>query len=570
MIFASKDRIESSTAKGWWGTETLDQLFLSKVASAPDHTAVIDPDNRDDITHGKAQRLSYRDLNRKVTEAAEQFIKRGVVKDDIVVFQLPNIHESIVMILACSRVGALASPILVDFADHELAQILDHVKPKLFVTVNRFKKRDLLAAAAAICQKHDVSLVCVDDLGQSFSEFQIEAAEKTIASHQVRNALTANDVNTICWTSGTEGFPKAVMRTHNQWMVTGKAMTASASIRDGDVILNARPLVNMAAIGGGLYSWLICGGTFVLHHPLNIPLVLEQIKREKVTLTFMPPAFIISLLQDPVVRQQADLSSLRTMGSGSAAIPGWAIENMKTEYDIDIINFFGSNEGIGLQSNALTVPDPKLRATYFPRLGRSEFNWPSQPSSLQMETKIVDLKTEEEITSPGLAGELRVKGSGIFDGYYKSPALTESAFDKNGFYRSGDLFEIAGEGELFSYYKFIGRCRELIIRGGINIAPVEIDNLLSDHPLILDVASFGYPDQKLGEKIGVAIVGKSGQALSLEQIVEYLRNKKIAVFKLPQKVLMLDEIPRNAMMKVSRYRLTELSVANDLAKESVQ
>ena len=257
------------------------------------------------------------------------------------------------------------------------------------------------------------------------------------------------------------------------------------------------------------------------------------------------------------------------MGSGSAAIPGWAIENMKTEYDIDIINFFGSNEGIGLQSNALTVPDPKLRATYFPRLGRSEFNWPSQPSSLQMETKIVDLKTEEEITSPGLAGELRVKGSGIFDGYYKSPALTESAFDKNGFYRSGDLFEIAGEGELFSYYKFIGRCRELIIRGGINIAPVEIDNLLSDHPLILDVASFGYPDQKLGEKIGVAIVSKSGQALSLEQIVEYLRNKKIAIFKLPQKVMMLDEMPRNAMMKISRYRLTELSVANDLAKESV-
>ena len=103
----------------------------------------------------------------------------------------------------------------------------------------------------------------------------------------------------------------------------------------------------------------------------------------------------------------------------------------------------------------------------------------------------------------------------------------------------------------------------------MNIAPVEIDHLLSDHPLILDMAAFGYPDERLGEKIGVAIVGKSGQALSLEQIVEYLRNKKIAVFKLPQKVLMLDEIPRNAMMKVSRYRLTELSVANDLAKESV-
>ena len=569
MLFASKDRIESSTAKGWWGVETLDQLFLSKVASAPHRTALIDPDNRDEITHGKPQRLTYSELNRKVTEATEQFIKLGVVKDDIVVFQLPNIHESIVILLACSRVGALASPILVDFAEHELDQILGHVKPKLFVTVNQFKKRDLLAAVKPICQKHGVSLVSVEDLDQSFSESQLEVAEKIIASHQLCNALTANDVNTICWTSGTEGFPKAVMRTHNQWMVTGRAMTDGASIREGDVILNARPLVNMAAIGGGLYSWLICGGTFVLHHPLNIPLVLEQLKREKVTLTFMPPAFIISLLQDPVVRQQADLSSLRTMGSGSAAIPGWAIEGMKSEYDIDVVNFFGSNEGISLQSNAITVPEPKLRATYFPRLGRREFNWPSSPTSLQMETKIVDLKTEEEITVPGLAGELRVKSSGIFDGYYKSPQLTKAAFDESGFYRSGDLFEIAGEGELFSYYKFIGRCRELIIRGGMNIAPVEIDNLLSDHPLILDVAAFGYPDERLGEKIGVAVVTKSDQVLSLEEIVEYLRNKKIAVFKLPQKVLMLDEIPRNPMMKVARYRLAELCVANDLASGSV-
>jgi|TARA_B110000211_G_C14069935_1_gene549429 acyl-CoA synthetase (AMP-forming)/AMP-acid ligase II len=569
MIFASKDRIESCTAKGWWGSETLDQLFLRNVANNPDRTAVVDPDNRGEITHGKNQRLTYRELNRKVTEAAEELIKRGVIKDDIVVFQLPNIHESILMLLACSRVGALASPILVDFSDHELEQILGHLQPKIFVTVNRFKKRHLLADAKPICQKYEVICISVEDLDQSFSESQLEAAEKTIASHQLGHALTANDVNTLCWTSGTEGFPKAVMRTHNQWMVTGRAMTDSASIRDGDVILNARPLVNMAAIGGGLYSWLICGGSFVLHHPLSIPLVLEQLKREKVTLTFMPPAFIISLLQDPVVRQQADLRSLRTMGSGSAAIPGWAIENMKSEYDIDVINFFGSNEGISLQSNVLTVPDPTLRATYFPRLGRSEFNWPLSPTSLQMETKIVDLKTEAEITVPGLAGELRVKSSGIFDGYYKSPELTKAAFDENGFYRSGDLFEIAGDGELFSYYKFVGRCRELIVRGGMNIAPMEIDNLLSDHPLILDVAAFGYPDERLGEKIGVAIVAKSDQALSLEQIVEYLRKKKVAIFKLPQKVMMLDEMPRNAMMKISRYRLTELSVANDLAEESV-
>ena len=569
MIFASEDRIRSCTEKGWWGTETLDDLFLNNVAKFPDRTALVDPDNRLELIHGKPQRITYRALNRKVTEATDLFIKLGVVKDDIVVLQLPNIHEGVVMILACSRVGAIASPVLVDFAGHELEQILGHLAPKLFVTVNRFKNRSLLAEATQICQKHKIRTVCVEDLDQSLSESQLEVAETAIALHQVSNALNANDVNTICWTSGTEGFPKGVMRTHNQWMVTGKGLRDGASIRDGDVILNARPLVNMAALGGGFYSWLICGGTFVLHHPLNITLVLEQIKREKVTLTFMPPAFIISLLQDPVMRERADLSSLRTMGSGSASIPGWAIQNMKTEFNIDVINFFGSNEGISLQSNAQLVPDPTLRATYFPRLGRSEFSWPSLAVSQQMETKIVDLRTEQEITLPGFAGELRVKSSGIFDGYYNSNDLTEAAFDQNGFYRSGDLFEIAGEGELKAYYKFIGRCRELIIRGGMNIAPAEIDNLLSDHPLILDVAAFGYPDERLGEKIGVAIVSKAGGEISLEVIVEYLRKKQVAVFKLPQKVLMLESMPRNAMMKIARYKVAELSIARDKENEQL-
>lgn len=569
MIFSSTENIQTYTGKGWWGTETLDELFLNNVSQFSDRTALIDPSNRDQFTQGAAQRLTYAALNDKVTEAADVFIKCGVVKDDIIVFQLPNIYESVVTFLACSRVGAIASPFLVDFAGHELEQMLGHLKPKLFVSVEQFKTRNLLAVAQPICAKHNIRLVNVTDLNQSLSASQLGCAEQAVALHQSIHALTANDVNTICWTSGTEGFPKGVMRSHNQWMVTGRGMRDGASIRNGDVILNARPLVNMAAIGGGLYSWLICSGTLVLHHPLNISIVLEQIKREQVTLTFMPPTFMISLLKDPVIREQADLTSLRTMGSGSAAIPGWAVEGMKDEYDIDVINFFGSNEGVSLQSNAMLVPNPTLRATYFPRLGRPEFSWPSLPISVQMETKIVDLETEEEITRPGLPGELRLKGSAIFDGYYKSAELTKAAFDDDGFYRSGDLFEIAGEGELYSFYHYIGRCRELIIRGGLNIAPAEIDNLLSDHPLIREVAAFGYPDERLGEKVGVAVVSKSGLPIALDEIITYLRGKKIAVFKLPQKVTHLDELPRNAMMKVSRSKIAELSMVKDLGKGAV-
>lgn len=546
MIRVTPQVIADFTARGWWGTSSLWDDFTANVVAAPQRLAVADPPNRADFTQGESRRLTYVDLAATAERLAGLLAGQGVGAGDVVAYQLPNIHEAVAILLACARIGAVASPILIQFDQHELEDIFAQLHPRLFVTLTRFKDRAMADNAAPVCHAAGVTLLNIDDCPHT-SDLPLGATPSG------PNALL-----TICWTSGTEGAAKGVMRTHNQWRVIGQMMVDGAAMRDGDVVLNARPMVNMASIGGSFYSWLLSAGTMILHNPLDIALVLDQIREEQVTVTFMPPAFMVALLKDPQLSARADLSSLRVLGSGSAAIPQWCIDEMKERFGVEIINFFGSNEGVSLLSNAREIPDSSMRSQFFPRFGRSDLVWTSLPGSAWCQTRLVELASETEITTPGSTGELRFKGPSLFAGYLGPAERTAEAFDDQGYYRTGDLFQLAGDGPVPRFYRFEGRSKEVIIRGGFNIAPSEIDSMLSAHPAISEVAAFGYPDVRLGEKLGVAVVPRTGKTVTLDEIVAYLRDQHLAVFKLPQALLSVESLPRNAMLKVLRWRLTEL------------
>jgi acyl-CoA synthetase (AMP-forming)/AMP-acid ligase II len=540
-------RIAQYTEKGWWGQTTLADRFQHNAATYPDRAALIDPPDREDWTTGSPSRLSYRDLNNAVEIWVGRFKSAGLSAGDIIVIQLPNIHELVVLLLASFRSGVIASPVLIQFDENELTQILDQLKPKWVITISRFKQRELGRDLATLAGHRNIPSWVIDQLPNEI-ETDRGALEK----------VSANATATICWTSGTEGSPKGVIRTHNQWLATGRIMAEGAQLKNGDKLLNTRPLVNMAAIGGSLCSWLACAGTLVLHHPLNMKLALKQIRDEGINITFMPPAFIVGLLKDSSLRYEADLSSLRILGSGSAAIPDWAVLEFERTFNVSLINFFGSNEGIALVSAPREISDPVLRARLFPRFGAPGYVWPSIPTSQELETRLVDIETGAEINKSGMPGELRMRGSTIFSQYFDNESATAAAFDEAGYYCSGDLFEIAGEGEMAAYYRFVGRCKEVIIRGGFNIAPAEIDGLLSDHPAISEVAAFGYADDRLGERVGVAVVLKPDVTITLADVTAFLKEKKIAIFKLPEHLMILDALPRNGLLKVLRRELTVL------------
>ncbi|KRP17075.1 MAG: hypothetical protein ABS18_02450, partial [SAR86 cluster bacterium BACL1 MAG-121001-bin56] len=372
-----------------------------------------------------------------------------------------------------------------------------------------------------------------------------------------KNPITANDIFTICWTSGTTGTPKGVPRSHNLWLTMAKAAAFVSETEEGDVLLNPFPMINMASIGGFLFNWLLCKGKLIQHHPFDLNVFLGQISNERVKYTIAPPAIMNMLLNKPALLEQQDFSSLRSIGCGGAPLSEWMVESFQIKYNLTVQNIFGSNEGATLLSARNEIEDPHLRAKYFPRFGVAGLDW-SNPVSKLVKTKLVDVETNKEIHESGKAGELLISGATVFDGYWNAPEANAEVFDAEGFFRTGDLFEISPEDTQQKYYKFCGRCKDLIIRGGMNISPEELDNLLNSHPKLLEVAVTGYDDEILGEKIGVVGVLAEGENLSLDEIIEFLRTKQIAKYKMPEDLRIIDALPKNPLGKVLRRELKNL------------
>ena len=552
--------IDEYTARGWWGEATLDSLFRQAAADHPQRLALIDPPNKPGITGTDADRLTYAELDSRVEATAAALHATGLRADDIVVVQLPNIAELAIAYLALARIGAIVSPVPVQYGLHELGKIQVELSARAFISVGSFKSRDLLAAHApafAGCTLYAMSAPsaaeAIDLEGHSVTGAQREAWQA------YRNSFTpdANDIFTICWTSGTTGTPKGVPRSMNHWLAISRCSGDLAELRDGDVLLNPFPMVNMGGLGGFLFNWFRCRGTLVLHHPLDLEVFLGQLHQEKVNYTIAPPALLNMLLQNEQLLAAIDLANLRAIGSGSAPLSPWMIRGYEERYGIAILNNFGSNEGMCLASGPHDVPDPALRGELFPRFGVPGYEWRNRAAAT-VATRLMDPETGVPIEDVGVPGELLFKGPTIFDGYWRAPQANAQVFTDDGYFRTGDLFEIAGSSDDPRYYRFVGRCKDIIARGGMKISPVELDSLLADHPRLSDAAVVGVPDAVLGERVAVAVVARPGETVELEDVVTFLKDKGVAVFKLPEFLYAVDELPRNALEKVLRHELATI------------
>jgi non-ribosomal peptide synthetase component E (peptide arylation enzyme) len=233
------------------------------------------------------------------------------------------------------------------------------------------------------------------------------------------------------------------------------------------------------------------------------------------------------------------------------------VREYQQAHGIVVVNIFGSNEGMALISGSEDVPDPEDRAEFFPRYGVADFEWNNRVAD-RMKTRLQDVDTAEVITRPGRPGELLIWGASVFDGYYNAPETNRSVFTDDGFFHTGDLFEIAGDGEKSRFYRFVGRCKDIIVRGGVKISPDEIDNLLAGHPKLVEAAVVGYADEVMEERVCAAVVPKPGESVDLDDITGFLRSRNVAVFKLPERLLVLDQLPRNPLGKVLRNALKEM------------
>lgn len=504
-------------------------------------------------------------------------LRHGLRRDDIVVTQLPNIAEYIPLYIAALRLGIIVSPVPMQFRRHELEQIVRLTGAGSLITVDALKGVDHIGTALQL--RTDLAAdgvpLTVFSLRSAAASPQApagavpfepapldNAGRSDLDRHVAAHPVDADDIATICWTSGTEGTPKGVPRSHNHWRAISWAHLRGAGIREGERLLNPFPLVNMAALGGCFMSWMHNAGTLILHHPLDLPTYFRQIAVERPAYAIAPPAVLNMLLKNEAMLASVDLSSLRCIGSGSAPLDPEMIQGYHDRFGIEICNSFGSNEGVSLISNAENAPDPLRRARWFPRYGRDEIAWTS-PQPVVIRTRVVDPESGAEILETGRPGELQITGPTVFDGYHKAPHINETAFTADGWFRTGDLFEIceADDDGPPRFYRFVGRLKQIIIRGGVKIAPEELDNVLSQMATVLEGAVCGYRDPIMGERICAVVVPRPGAEVTLGSIVAHFEATGLALFKSPERLIVVPQLPRNSVGKVLRGELTKLAEA---------
>jgi len=550
MITSSRQRIVDYRKRGWWTDDTLHGLLASNARKYPNRLAVADQPNRSDLTGDKPYRLSFTELEVASTRVACQLLDQGINSGDRIIVQLPNIAELVVCYLAVSKIGAVISPIPVQYGRYELQHVSATISPVAIVTLERFGPLDLVKTAESITQGNVKLLV----FGTHLKIASTEDPEKHLQLQQYQNSnpIDADDILTVCWTSGTTGTPKGVPRSHNMWFSTARCCAEAGQYKPGDRFLNIFPMVNMASIGGFLYPALLLGCSLVLHHPLDPGLYLAQLQDEKITFTLAPPVLLNQLAKSKDMWTQFDFSHLRSIGSGSAPLAPWMIETFRQQYDLDVINFYGSNEGISLFCTPIHTDDSEVRATMFPRLGCDIARFDCYANSV-IRSKVIDTETGETISESGRVGELLFAGATVFDGYL---GTNNDEIFSDDYFHTGDLVELCGDPP--DFYRIAGRCKDIINRGGMKISPAEIDILLEGLPGALEIAVCAYQDDVQGEKVcACLVVEPDADKPSLDNVVGYLLKQGLAKFKLPERLEFFDSLPRNPLGKVQRFILED-------------
>jgi acyl-CoA synthetase (AMP-forming)/AMP-acid ligase II len=552
------ERVREYRAKGYWNDDMIDALLRERVRVHGDIPAITDPLNREALLDGPFRVLTWPQLDEEVSRLAQVLLDEGIGTGDVVGVQLPNTTEIAIAFLAIVRIGAIVAPFPVQYRAWELTHLGNVAQARLFITAGRIGQRPAAAEIAGL-RGQIPSLRTVAAFGPDLPEGVVSLGDRMaaagnrdgLAAHLASFSPDPNDCVTICWTSGTESTPKGVQRTHYDWMAMCTGTVEGPDLTDADVLLNPFPMVNMAGINGMFLPWLKVGGLLVQHHPFDLATFLRQISEHHATYTCAPPALLTALLHNEALLAQTDISSLRILGSGSTPLAPSLLQGWHDRYGIEIINFYGSNEGIALLGTPKDIPDPAVRAVYFPRYSVRDWEFTMARTTL---ARIVDPQSGAEITDAGVPGELRIKGPGVFPGYLPASGVPDP-FDEDGYLKTGDILEIAGDD--LEYLHYVDRSKDMVVRGGMKISAAELEGFIAGHPKVADVAVVAYPDEMLGERACAVVVPRPGETVTLAEIVAYLRDLGIATFKLPERLELRDELPRNPLGKILKRDLRD-------------
>ncbi len=544
MILHDEKTIREYTAAGYWGTTTLIDTLREQVAAHGDRVALIDPADRSELVGTPPQEKTWAEVGAAAQAIATRLLELGLKKDEVVIMHLPNVWELVVLYFGVSMAGGIPSPLAMQWRQHELGHVAQTTGARFYIAADQFKGNQYLSLVDKLPGDHQIE----HRIGlETLTQWAGGASNPALLS-QV--SLDANDVFTLCWTSGTESLPKGTPLSHNNWFFQSGRVLSLVDVRDGDRVLCAAPIVNMTGVGAMMLPWLFNAGTLILHHPLNLELFVQQLATAGVQFSSLVPAMLNMICKLPNV-DQIDLSQIRTLAVGSAPPSAYAIEAFKRRWNIEIINLWGQNEGTALVAGPHDVPDPSQRVDHLPWWGCQGTQWPSAIPGVQV--KIVG-EDGAAVTEPGGVGELAYKGPNVFPGYFKRPDVNAKSFDADGFFYTGDTFKILED----HFVSFFDRKKDIIIRGGFNISAAEVENMALGHPAVVDCAAIAVPDDIMGEKVCLCVVARDpAHPPTLTEVTDWMREQGFGSYKLPESLRVVEAIPRNPVGKILKRELRE-------------
>ncbi|MEZ5492702.1 MAG: malonyl-CoA synthase [Gammaproteobacteria bacterium] len=459
-----------------------------------------------------------------LTARISHFIRQqGIEPGERLVVQVPKSAFAVALYLACLRSGVIYIPLNTSYTPEEVSYFLGDATPRLFVC-----DPDRITSLAEVAEKHGARLLTLDANGEGSLPDSIDGVEADLAVA----AMADNDIAVILYTSGTTGRSKGAMLSHRNLASNAQHLVQLWGFTSDDVLLHALPIYHVHGLFVALHCALLSGATMKFLPGFDADRIISCLPESTVLMGV--PTFYTRLLKHPDFGREV-CSSMRLFISGSAPLLAETFEEFEQRTGQRILERYGMTETGMLVSNPLQGERVA---------GTVGFPLP------EVETRIVD--ENRNVVPVGEVGILEVKGPNVFQGYWKMPEKTAEEFRDDGFFITGDLASCDAQGRI----TLVGRNKDMIISGGLNIYPIEIETCINEIPGVVESAVIGVPHTDFGECVVAVIVSEAEGAVSEAQVYETLATQ-IARFKQPKQIVFVNSLPRNTMGKVQKNLLRD-------------
>ncbi|MFH0917274.1 MAG: AMP-binding protein [bacterium] len=547
-----EDDAEEYAKRRWWSGLTFGDLLDRAADIHPCKEAFVDTENR----------LTYARARENADRLAIGLMGLGIKPLDRVMLQLPNWSEFVSAYFACQKIGAITLMLIDRYRQHEIERLAEIAGATAWIVPLRYGKTDFLPIIQDVrrqCPQIARVITVRGEVDQpGFWSLERLIAESELTDENLaRLAERSPDPNQVAHmgpTGGTTGEPKIVPRTHNSLGCAVEYCSKSWDQHCEDVNLIVGSIGHDLSFTKGFIGSVMTLGKLVMLDSTDMRTICETIERERVTSVIWVPTLAQRMLQFEGI-DTFDLSSLRKMHSAGGAAYPELVREVFGRLEMRFHNGYGATEGM----TCITCAEDDIE-TVCCTVGR-----PTCPRDIY---KVVDL--DGNALPPNTPGELLVKGPSVFSGYYKNPEENAKVFDKDGFFKTGDLATIDENG----YITLTGRLKEMINRGGESISATMIERLICSHPDVAVAAVIAMPDPVMGERVCAYIEPMPGARPTFEGIIAFLRDQKASVQELPERIEFIDAMPFTGVNKLNKHVLREDILrkleAKTLAREAPQ